>query len=226
MNGRNSAIATTQTTTTALASGPSTADDVRRKKSKSKKNVGCMAGCIPYRQSSRRVKSTPLIQSFVTRIGTPFLTASNARTRADFYIAPEVSHRQYAPGDTVKGTLVLALQRPMRVTHIIVRLQGYVQVFKGRSSSKRPAPGRLMKPGSIDRNTGAVLLFEKEVIICGEERLDAGTVELPFELQFPKGPLPTSLGVSRACFRLERCILILSYFSLIAERYVILSKLY
>lgn len=43
---------------------------------------------------------------------------------------------------------------------------------------------------------GHASLFNDEVTLCGEGRLDAGIYEFNFELEFPRKGLPTSIDVS------------------------------
>jgi len=50
-----------------------------------------------------------------------------------------------------------------------------------------------LKPGEYAQ--GSLLLFEEEVTICGEERLDSGKTDMPFAIAFPDRPLPTTLNV-------------------------------
>lgn len=43
---------------------------------------------------------------------------------------------------------------------------------------------------------GQASLFQDEVTLCGEGRLEPGIYEFNFELQFPSKGLPTSINVS------------------------------
>ena len=43
---------------------------------------------------------------------------------------------------------------------------------------------------------GQASLFQDEVTLCGEGRLDIGLYEFEFELEFPSKGLPTSIDVS------------------------------
>ncbi|KZF24796.1 hypothetical protein L228DRAFT_245815 [Xylona heveae TC161] len=141
-------------------------------------------------------------RSILTRLASTF--TSKTRTLVDFHIATEEPHRQYNPGDIVKGTVALTVIKPVRITHLVVCLHGYAKVFKnaitpGHSTGNDYGylgAGR-SKKGVEYVNNGFASLFEDEIVLCGEGRLDVGLYEFKFELQFPKRSLPTSLDFER-----------------------------
>ena len=105
----------------------------------------------------------------------------------------------------MKGAVVLTVIKPVRVTHLVVRLHGHVRVFNTANApgegispdSGSPGAGRARKGNEQVRN-GYASLFEDEVTLCGEGRLDVGRYEFNFELDFPLTGLPSSIDV---CFR-------------------------
>src|SRR5277367_1982619 len=95
--------------------------------------------------SSSPVPSTN--RSLLSRLTLPL--RSRTRNLADFHIRPHEPHRQYSPGDVVKGLVVLTVVKPIRVTHLTVALHGIVRVFKSpnvRSSGHDHDP--LLNPAS------------------------------------------------------------------------------
>jgi arrestin-related trafficking adapter 9 len=108
----------------------------------------------------------------------------------------------------VKGLVVLTVVKPIRVTHLTVALHGIVRVFK--SPNARPAgqdPDPSLTPASNNGKSqstgnGQASLFQDEVTLCGEGRLEVGVYEFEFELEFPSKGLPTSIDVSIHIFYL------------------------
>jgi hypothetical protein len=105
----------------------------------------------------------------------------------------------------VKGLVVLTVVKPIRVTHLTVALHGFVRVFRsasGRSSghdhdsllTTSSNGGKSQSPGN-----GQASLFQDEITLCGEGRLEIGVYEFEFELEFPNKNLPTSIDVSSHC---------------------------
>ncbi|TQS35253.1 hypothetical protein Golomagni_04332 [Golovinomyces magnicellulatus] len=128
------------------------------------------------------------------------------RTRScnltEFHIRPDEPHRQYSPGDIVKGTVVVTSLKPIRITHLTVCLHGFVRVFKSPNCSNEPFvdPG-LTTSHDVRKSqyfgNGHASIFKDEVTLCGEGRLDAGIYEFKFELIFPSKGLPTSIDFER-----------------------------
>ncbi|KAK3069271.1 ph-response sensor protein [Teratosphaeriaceae sp. CCFEE 6253] len=147
--------------------------------------------------------STPLSgRRLISRLASPF--TSKSRTIADFYIDVEDPHKQYSPGDLVKGSVRLRVTKPTRVTHIVVSLHGFVQVYRNpgspgegfRANSGYTGTGRGKKSGEYFGN-GFASLFEDEVVLCGDGRLADGSYQFNFELQFPDTDLPSSIDFER-----------------------------
>ena len=123
---------------------------------------------------------------------------SRARNLTDYHIHLDEPHRQYSSGDLVKGAVVLTVVKPIRLTHLTVTLHGFVRVYKRANGDGEPP-----STGLIQGNTrksqyfgnGHASLFQDEVTLCGEGRLDVGVYEFNFELEFPKKGLPSSIDV-------------------------------
>lgn len=139
-------------------------------------------------------------RSLLSRFTNPL--KSRTRNLTDFHIRPKEPHRQYSPGDVVEGAVVLTIVKPVRITHITVCLHGVVRVFKNPNDANEPvAVDPELAAAGDPRKTqyfgnGHASLFNDEVTLCGEGRLDAGIYEFNFELEFPRKGLPTSIDVS------------------------------
>ncbi|KAE8392423.1 hypothetical protein BDV23DRAFT_151208 [Aspergillus alliaceus] len=126
-----------------------------------------------------------------------------SRSLTDFYIEPEDPWRSYFPGDVIKGNVVLTVSRPVRITHLVVCLHGFVKVFKNTVPSGETAPDvGFLGPGRGRRGAeylgnGLATLFEDEVVLCGEGRLKEGIYKFRFEMSFPPYALPSSISFER-----------------------------
>ncbi len=140
-------------------------------------------------------------RSLLSRIASPLST--KVRNIVEFYIVLDQPYRQYSPGDVVTGSVVLKAVKPVRVTHLVVCLHGYVQVYKNPGVPVDPVPSYSATTGSTRAKRGGgyygngfASLFEHEVVQCGEGRLDEGIYRFNFELEFPGSSLPSSIDVS------------------------------
>ncbi|KAH9878662.1 hypothetical protein IAQ61_001934 [Plenodomus lingam] len=141
-------------------------------------------------------------RSFLSRLKSPL--SSKSRNYTEFYIQSDDPHRQYAPGDIISGTVIIKIVKPLRITHLVVSLHGYAQVFKNpnapgdayKAYSTTVGSGKGKKAGSYFGN-GFVSLFEDEVVLCGEGRLSEGVYHFNFELEFPSKGLPSSIDFER-----------------------------
>lgn len=133
-----------------------------------------------------------------------FLSSKSSHINA-FSIELDEPLRQHGPGETVKGTVVLNVAKPLGVTHVVACLYGYVQVFKNhskhnappRGNSTRVATGQNKRWVSEYYGDGFASLFEEEVVLCGEGRLDPKLYHFRFEIDFPGDlALPSSIDVS------------------------------
>jgi hypothetical protein len=111
-------------------------------------------------------------RSFLSRLKAPL--SSKSRNYTEFYLQSDDPHRQYAPGDVISGTVILRVIKPLRITHLVVSLHGYAQVFKNPNSpgdayknyASTVGSGKGKKTGGYFGN-GFVSLFEDEVVLCG-----------------------------------------------------------
>jgi hypothetical protein len=142
--------------------------------------------------------------SFFSRLTLPL--RSRARYVADFHIRPAEPHRRYGAGDQVEGAVVLTVVKPVRITHLVVSLHGFMRVYKGPNV---PANEAVMDPadalattgrGSRAKNlaNGCVRLFQDDQTLSGDGRLEPGRYEFNFNLLFPADGLPSSIDVCAA----------------------------
>ncbi|RDW64100.1 hypothetical protein BP5796_10602 [Coleophoma crateriformis] len=158
-----------------------------------------MCAHASHTASSSPVTSTG--RSLFSRLSNPL--KSRSRNLNDFHIRPDEPHRQYRPGDLVKGAVVLTVIKPIRITHLTVALHGFVRVFKHPNGVNEPIPTEASL--ADNKNTtksqyfgnGYASLFQDEVTLCGEGRLDIGVYEFNFELEFPSKGIPTSIDFER-----------------------------
>jgi arrestin-related trafficking adapter 9 len=144
---------------------------------------------------TKPLRSLPVRRSILAR-----LTSSRTRTLSEFYIKPDEPHRRYHPGDSVKGSVNLAVLRLTRITHLVVRLHGFIRVSKngnpaGEGVGDIMGSGRNKRSGESVTN-GYMPLFDDEVVLCGEGKLDPGIYNFQFILEFPNEGLPSSIDVS------------------------------
>ena len=152
--------------------------------------------CVPQSPSTSR--------SIISRIASPFTTrARNIRSAFDFHIETDEPHRQYSPGDVVRGSVVLTVNKPTRISHLVICLHGFVKVFRnaiapGDGISRDSAylgTGR-GKRGSEYFGNGFASLFEDEVVLCGDGKLNIGLYAFKFEIELPPSNIPSSIDVS------------------------------
>ncbi|KAK0119167.1 ph-response sensor protein [Cadophora gregata] len=139
-------------------------------------------------------------RSFLSRLTAPL--KSRTRNLTEFHIRPDEPHRKYSPGDLVRGAVVLTVVKPIRLTHLTVCLHGFVRVFKSPNGANDPLPDLGLTASSNPRKSqyfgnGHASLFQDEVTLCGEGRLDIGVYEFNFELEFPRKGLPSSVDFER-----------------------------
>lgn len=135
-------------------------------------------------------------RSFFSRFSLP-IRGSRARHIADFHIQPKEPHRQYNAGDHVHGAVNLTVLKPIRLTHLTVTLHGYVRVSKGPAIAERELTTPVLngRPDAQYHGNGYASLFQDEVVLAGEGKLDAAKYQFEFDLQLPKTALPSSIDV-------------------------------
>lgn len=141
------------------------------------------------------------------------------RNISEYYVQPDDPWRSYFPGDIIKGTVVLKVVKPVRITHLVVCLHGYVKVFKNtilpgeaNRESGFMGPGRGRRAGEYMGN-GFATLFEDELVLCGDGRLKEGIYKFKFELQLPPHNLPSSINVTLSSSLDESFTSVLTYSS-------------
>ena len=148
-----------------------------------------------------RSRPVSVSRSIFSRMTSPF--SVKTKNISDFHIQLDEPHRHYSPGDIVKGSVFLTVNKATAISHIVICLYGFVQVFKnantpGQGISK---DGGFSGPGRGKRGTeyfgnGFASIFEDEIVLCGDGRLDTGVYDFKFELEFPLSGLPSSIDVS------------------------------
>ncbi|GAW14434.1 hypothetical protein ANO14919_038360 [Xylariales sp. No.14919] len=149
------------------------------------------------------LEDPPSKSSFFSRLAAPLRSRSRSRNIADFHIRLKEPHRQYSAGDHVQGYVILSVVKPVRITHLTVTLHGYVRAFKSASAASQVAavnPAIIPHGGRNGRyhGNGHASLFQDEIALCGEGRLQASRWEFEFDLQFPDDlELPSSIDFER-----------------------------
>lgn len=162
----------------------------------------------PTENSTEATLSTPTAHSLLAKFKASY--TPKKRNVSEYYVEPLEPYRQYSPGDAVKGSVVVNVIRAFRVTHLTICLHGFVKVFQnakipgesisneGRRSDTNRGTG---KRGSEYFGNGFASLFENEIALCGEGRLDIGKYVFHFELDLPSKGLPSSIDVSVIHFK-------------------------
>ncbi|KAI5466404.1 hypothetical protein BGZ63DRAFT_348212 [Mariannaea sp. PMI_226] len=141
---------------------------------------------------------------FLSRLSRPLSLPLRSRNRnvTDFHIRSDEPHRRCVAGDHVRGAVVLVVVKPIRFTHLVVSLHGYVRVLKDpaavaktKGATVLPQGGGSMRPRY--HGNGLASLFQDEQVLSGEGRLDAGKYEFGFDLVFPQKGLPSSIEFER-----------------------------
>ncbi|KAJ5301075.1 C4-dicarboxylate transporter/malic acid transport protein [Penicillium atrosanguineum] len=139
--------------------------------------------------------------SFLSKFRSPL--GHRNRSITDYYIDLDDPWRSYFPGDVIKGTVLVTVVKPVRITHVVVCLHGYVKVFKNAVPAGEAAPDLgFLGPGRGRRGAeymgnGLATLFEDEVVLCGDGRLKEGIYKFRFEMGLPPYALPSSINFER-----------------------------
>ncbi|KAK1834688.1 putative pH-response regulator protein palF/rim-8 [Podospora conica] len=140
-------------------------------------------------------------RSFFSRFALPL--RSRARHVADFHIRPSDPHRTYRAGEHVQGAVILAIVKPVRITHLTVALHGYARVSKTPSAPSaepiNPAevPMGAGRSARLKSSGGYASLFQDEQVLSSDGRLEPGRYEFNFDLLFPSKGLPSSIDFER-----------------------------
>ncbi|EGR51522.1 beta arrestin-like protein, partial [Trichoderma reesei QM6a] len=132
----------------------------------------------------------------------PLPLRNRNRSVTDFHVLCDEPHRKYSAGDHVHGTVILVVVKPVRITHLVVTLHGFVRVLrdpagaaKVRNTVTLPQGGSSSRPQY--HGNGFASLFQDEQVLSGEGRLDPGRYEFGFDLVFPDKGLPSSIDFER-----------------------------
>ncbi len=156
---------------------------------------------IPSRVKRR---NTNIFKTLVSCITAPF--ASKQRSPVELEIRLDEPFRQYFCGDTVKGAVRLLTTRASRITHLVIRLHGFVKVVNNVRLPGETIPydenlltSMRRRKGIEYFGNGFARLFEDEHILCGDGRVDS-EYEFRFELDLPSRGIPSSIDVSLNLF--------------------------
>lgn len=142
------------------------------------------------------------ISSLLVKCTAPF--AAKQRSHVEQEIVLDEPFRQYHPGDTIKGAIHVTFGKPLRITHLIIRIHGFIKVF---NRAKLPGEELLYDESRLTPSYGGsrrgmeyfgngyARLFEEEVVLCGEGRV-LGEYQFRFGMVLPSKNLPSSIDVS------------------------------
>jgi arrestin-related trafficking adapter 9 len=124
---------------------------------------------------------------------------SRNRNVADFHIRPDEPYKKYNAGEHVRGAVILVVVKPVRITHLVVSLNGYVRVCKEPAASAKAQNALTLPHGSSAQpryhGNGFATLFGDEQVLSGDGRIEPGKYEFGFDLVFPEKGLPSSIDV-------------------------------
>ncbi|KAL8787801.1 MAG: hypothetical protein Q9213_001988 [Squamulea squamosa] len=122
------------------------------------------------------------------------------RNVSEYSIELDDPYRTFAPGDRIKGQVVLNVERPVRITHLTICLHGVVKVLKnGRVPAESTSRWRSYlatgqgKWGEAYFGNGLAALFKDEVILAGDGCLATSLYRFNFDLELPTHGLPSSI---------------------------------
>ncbi|KAL9006638.1 MAG: hypothetical protein Q9188_000598 [Gyalolechia gomerana] len=137
--------------------------------------------------------------SILSRLSSPF-APKRPRNVSEYSVELEEPYKTFAPGDRIKGHVVLKVERPVRITHLTICLHGVVKVLiNGRIPGESTNRWRSYlatgqgKWGEAYFGNGLAALFKDEVVLAGEGCLSASSYIFNFDLELPKQRLPSSI---------------------------------
>ena len=150
--------------------------------------------------SPERRRNPKSSRGLVSRIKAPF--SSKQRSPVELEIRLDEPFRQYFAGDTVKGAVRLLTTRASRITHLVIRIHGFVKVVNNVRLPGETIPydenlltSMRRRKGIEYFGNGFARLFEDEHVLCGDGRVDS-EYEFRFELDLPSKGIPSSIDVS------------------------------
>ncbi|KAL8695427.1 MAG: hypothetical protein Q9218_000005 [Villophora microphyllina] len=137
----------------------------------------------------------------ISRFNLPTVSKT-PRNVSEYAIELEDPYRTFAPGDRIRGHVILNVERPVRITHLTICLHGVVKVLKnGRVSGESSSRWRSYlatgqgKWGEAYFGNGLAALFKDEIILAGDGCLSASSYKFEFDLELPTHGLPSSIDV-------------------------------
>ncbi|KAL8729465.1 MAG: hypothetical protein Q9166_004713 [cf. Caloplaca sp. 2 TL-2023] len=137
--------------------------------------------------------------SLLSRFNVPN-ASKKPRNVSEYTIELDNPYKPFAPGDRLKGHLVLNVERPVRITHLTICLHGVVKVLKnGRIPGESTSRWRSYlatgqgKRGEAYFGNGLAALFKDEVILAGDGCLATSLYRFEFDLELPTHGLPSSI---------------------------------
>ncbi|KAG8533217.1 uncharacterized protein KY384_002000 [Bacidia gigantensis] len=135
--------------------------------------------------------------SLFTKFKETFTSKQTVQFKQDIEV--DEPFRHFAPGDSVKGTVHLDVAKPLRATHLVIRLYGFVKVVMHSKlpGESIPYDENLLNSTKGHRGgeyfgNGFAKLFEDEHVLCGDGRL-AGKYGFRFEVLLPRHGTPSSI---------------------------------
>ncbi|KAI5807526.1 pH-response regulator protein palF/RIM8 [Peziza echinospora] len=143
-------------------------------------------------------KSSSLLSKFTN----PLAALSNLKSPrsgrkfiTDYYIRLNEPHREYSPGDVVEGSVIVTVEKEVRITHLVVTLVGRVDIY-GVAAYNVGKKKSLNYAGPVEYEGGVVLCRDQQVL-CGDGRLEPGVYEFGFVLELSGKRLPSSLDFEK-----------------------------
>jgi len=164
---------------------------------KAKKSLTVADNAAPSKASKRKAPS--LFAKLSTQLSALNKLRPPRSTRkviSEYYIRLNEPHREYSPGDLVKGSVILTTEKDLRVTHLVVNLVGRVDLFGVATYNLSGKKKTVNYTGPLEFEGGIILCRDQQVL-CGEGRLDAGVYEFGFVMELTGKGLPSSLDVRR-----------------------------
>lgn len=149
----------------------------------------------------------PRSRSILSRISSPL--SKHSRNVFELSIEPDDPWKTYFPGEAVKGNIILTALKGFDVTHLVIALQGYAQVWKHNNGDEDFPVANVIVNGKGSRGyeyhgDGLASLFRDEQVLCGEGFLKRQIYKFGFELRFPTQNMPSDIEVG-ICKAWENC---------------------
>ncbi|KAL9025766.1 MAG: hypothetical protein Q9196_005468 [Gyalolechia fulgens] len=157
------------------------------------------------KKSTTGVENNSQRLSILSRLSSPF-APKKPRNVSDYSIELQEPYKTFAPGDRIKGHVVLNVERPVRITHLTICLHAVVKVLiNGRIPGESTNRWRSYlatgqgKWGEAYFGNGLAALFKDEVVLAGEGYLSASSYIFNFDLELPTQRLPSSIDFQYGC---------------------------